>query len=348
MDAKVNRIVNLCSIGIAVVFELVLGITTIIKLQKLKSVGNKILKYLFTVSFMLALLATIIMGAINVILADKNPQITSFVICDVIFWFCFLSFFITLLGNLVARLHFAFNDSKFKMSRNNKCLFGITFILLFLFCIASAISILLQHYHHIFGDYSIMDTHAIEHRLIMISIPFTLMFLVGSALSICFFVNNVSELVKMQSVSSSHSCDLNTNAQDIPLNARQQTILHLSAKYISLFYVASLSTILSLILSLTHLDLAELFISIDICFNLLCLHLQFAFAKKQYQKCCCCWDSCCTAMVQSKAKKSIFEESKINALPVRLSSDPLDSDEDEDVGNDGAATNTDPLIEKTD
>ena len=321
---------------------------TIIKLQKSKSTGEEV-KYLFIISFILALLATITVGAINILLAEQDPQITVFVACDVIVWFFWLSYFITLLANLVARLHIAFKDSKFKMSRNNKCLFGIIFILLFLICIAFAVGILLQYYYHTFGDYSIMDLKAVEYRIIM-GIPFFFIFFIGSAVSIRLFVGNVFELTTMQSVSS---CDLDMNAKDtvardVPLSARQQTILHLSAKYISLFYVASLSTILFVTLSLTHLKFVGLFTSIDICINLLCLHLQFNFAQKQYEKCCCCWDACCTALVHRRAKKSIFKECKSNAMPIPLSSEPFESEEDEDIKNDDEDTNTDPLIEKSD
>merc|ERR1712154_119960 len=181
----------------------------------------------------------------------------------------------------------------------------------------------------IFGDYDITDSNSLQFRIIM-AIPFILIFFTGSALSIRLFVNNVFELAKMQSVSV---LDLSVRAQDIPLNARQQTILHLSAKYIALFYVASLSTILTFVLGLTEFEFVGLFASIDICINLLCLHLQFNFAVGLYQKCCCCWDSCCRTLVQSKAKKSIFEEYQNSPEPIPLSSVTVNTDEDDDIGN---------------
>ena len=336
MDVTAANIANLCSVAIALIFEVILGITTIIKLQKSKSTRKEV-KYLFILSFILALSATVITAVLELLDSANN---TIFIACDVLFEFLYLSFFITLLANLVARLHLTFKDSKFKMSKNNMLLFGIIFILLFLFCIAYAIAILLQYYYHIFGDHHIMDINSVQFRTIM-GIPFILLFFIGFALSLRLFVVNIFELAKMQSVSS---CDLNMNAQDIPLNARQQTILHLSAKYISLFYVASLSTILMIVLCLATLDFVGLFITIDICINLLCLHLQFGFAQKHYQQCCCCWDSCCMATVQRKAKKSILDEWKSNSVTSPLPPNSSPTDKDIDHNNDDP--NIDPLIRK--
>ena len=161
-------------------------------------------------------------------------------------------------------------------------------------------------------------------------------YLIGSVLSIRLFVVNVIEFTKLQCSSPQ---TLSVNADDIALNHRQQKILHLSAKYVSLFCVATVSTVLSFGLSLRNLNFVGLFFSIDLCLNLLCLSLQFSFAADWYQKCCCCWDSCCTAMVQSKAKRMIFIEPQRNAVHIAVSSNSVGKADDTKSDGDDLITN---------
>merc|ERR1712154_127163 len=150
------------------------------------------------------------------------------------------------------------------------------------------------------------------------------------------FVLKMFELTKLQ---CDQLPDLDVKAEDISLNSRQEKTLHLAAKYISLFSMASLSSIVSFILHLLPGDyevIGSIAFPIDLCINLFCLHLQFGFADQYYQKWCCCWDSCCTALVHREAKRSIVNESQSSMVRVRASSHTMDTATD---------TNSKPLID---
>ena len=53
---------------------------------------------------------------------------------------------------------------------------------------------------------------------------------------------------------------------------------------------------------------ATMFASIDLCVNLLCLYLQFAFAENHHRKRCRCLDSRCESVVLSKKKRIVLKE----------------------------------------
>ena len=333
---------HVCFMGLFFIFELIIGILTITKLRHSNTTRNE-LRYLFLLSFILAILITIaavvfLAFLIRGMTTDAHIPDDVFLVCDFLFWFCYLCFFITLLATLVTRLYVTFQDSALRMARNTLYLFGIIFVLLFLLIIALAILLTLQYS----GDIS-NESNALKHRMLVV-IPFLCLYFVGSAAAIRLFVVNVLDLTTLQ-YGIGTLCNSSIGMNDITLNGRQQKILHLSAKYVSLFCVASLSTFISVMFPFINKGLNEflgLFLSVDLCVNLLCLYLQFAFASEHYRKCCCCWDSCCRAMVRSKAKRLILRQSQRPQRRVRVASNAADTDED--IESDDGAPNTDPLI----
>ena len=331
-----------CYMGLFCIFELIIGILTITKLCHSKATRNE-LKHLFILSFILAILMTIavvvvLTFGIREMVTDAHIPDDVFIVCDFLFWFSYLCFFITLLATLVTRLYVTFQDSAMRMARNTLYLFGVIFVLLFLLSIAFAIVLAQQYSGDIFNESNIL-----QHRMFVV-IPFLCLYFIGSAAAIWLFVVNVLHLTTLQ-YRSGTLCNSSVSMNDITLNGRQQKILHLSAKYVSLFCVASLSTFISVVFSFGNRRFNRfiaIFLSVDLSVNLLCLYLQFAFASEHYRKCCCCWDSCCRAMVQRKAKRLILRESQRPQRRVRVASNAADSDED--IESDDGASNTDPLI----
>ena len=160
-----------------------------------------------------------------------------------------------------------------------------------------------------------MNLYEHLHRAIL-SLSFGLFFifyLIGSASAVRLFVANLSELMRLQSGSQRKVSD---SPKDIALNAKQQRTLHLSSRYILLFLVAILSTILAFLSVQTWPNLLALFWSIDLCVNVWCLYLQFAFAADHYRKCCGCLDTCCTSMVAGSARRSIHRDSLRSRVPM--------------------------------
>ena len=117
-------------------------------------------------------------------------------------------------------------------------------------------------------------------------------YIIGSYLSVRFFVGNLSKLARLQ--------------VDAPSPKSQQRFLNLSAKYMLLYFIAILSTMLSFVLFfIVSYELGGLFGGIDWAFNLFCLYLQFGFADAHYQKCCSRLDSRCRTAISKRMKRDI-------------------------------------------
>ena len=326
-------IIFLLSYGLAVIFELVIGLFTITKLRESKT-GYE-LKYLFILSFVIALLDTITIILIILIFLSvpEGSGVSAMANLHFLTLVCYLAFFMTQLGTLVARLHITFRRSTLQMTKKTIYFFRFIFILLFIVCITILI---LTALHTFFGFFKNPK------RGIVIWILFWVLFFVGAVMAITLFVLNMFELTKLQ---CDDLPDLDAKAEDISLNSRQQKTLHLAAKYISLFSMASLASIVCVILHLLPGDyqaIGSIVFPVDLCINLLCLHLQFGFADQCYQKWCCCWDSCCTALVHREAKRSILDESQSSMVRVRASSDTMDTATDT-----ATDTNSKPLIDES-
>merc|ERR1719244_876376 len=100
--------------------------------------------------------------------------------------------------------------------------------------------------------------------------------------------------------------DLTKPADSVSLNRHQQKLLELSAKYFLLFAISILTTVLNYgLMFVVSTQLYGLFVSFDLCINLFCLYLQFAFADGHYKKCCFCLDSRCRKATSNRMKRAI-------------------------------------------
>ena len=291
------QIINISGSTFACIVMLIIGLLAFPKMRQSKGGATKI-KALFVLSFCLGVLATSTFAIMYAFFMNDDYAVNGYVtMISAVFW---ASFFLTLLGTLVMRLHITFKGSALKMTRNTVYFFKILFV------IESILSIV----------FTIGCAPGINLHRAIFSLSFGLFFifyLIGSASAVRLFVANLSELTRLQSGSQRKVSD---SPKDIALNAKQQRTLHLSSRYILLFLVAILSTILAVLSVQTWHNLLALFWSIDLCVNLWCLYLQFAFAANHYRKCCGCLDTCCTSMVAGSARRSIHRDSLRSRVPM--------------------------------
>ena len=131
-------------------------------------------------------------------------------------------------------------------------------------------------------------------------------YIVGSALCVRLYALNLFVNAKWQAMSIREGSE---NAETVSLNRRQLRLLSLSAKYILLFFIAISCTILCVaLMRIVSHHLRDAFFVLDLCVNLWCLYLQFAFAEKQYQKSCGCLDSRCRALQVNRIKNIMHNE----------------------------------------
>ena len=140
-------------------------------------------------------------------------------------------------------------------------------------------------------------------------LSFLVLYIAGSALSVRLFMTRLTSVAK--AVGS--TTDLTENGEDVTLSSKQLKLLHLSAKYVLLFFVAISTSFLFMTLWITTMqfnayELGASMFCVDFCVNLICLRFQFAFAEKEYQKCCGCLDSCCREMVLNRGKRKLRKE----------------------------------------
>lgn len=290
------KIVKVVGMGLAVIIQLFIGILTYSKIRRSDSRTGWQLPFLFFLSFVFALLFTIggMISNLFWVLYGSHPAI-SVATSAVPFFYCF--FLLSLLGTLVTRLYVTFQGTGLQMSM------GTIFILTVIMVtdLISVICVCVGHTLIVFGmeDIGWILTYPTSGL-------FFFLYITGSALSVRLFVANLSKIAKMQRCSQD---DASPKAQDTSLNSKQLTLLNLAAKYILLFFVEIMSTLLTyFLIIMLSFECRGLFMSVDLCVNLWCLHLQFALAKKHYQKCCGCLDSCCKAVVLRRTKKAIHKE----------------------------------------
>merc|ERR1719295_2169699 len=150
------------------------------------------------------------------------------------------------------------------------------------------------------------EIHRISYRIL--GAVWCLSYIIGCVLAVYFFISNLSKLAESRSLSLQdiHSPD------DVLLDAQQQKLSDLSAKYAMLFVIPILSTIL-VIVSIGSVNAASglwnVFWTSDYCVNLWCLYLQFPFAKYHYNRCCGCCDGHCRNYARQRTRSLIHNNS---------------------------------------
>ena len=206
-------------------------------------------------------------------------------------------FFQILLATLIIRLYITFQGTVYRMSS----------ILIFVF----SVIMLLGSVGWLVFSALIIYTELDHDKLYFVAYSVAFLYVIGSVLAVYFFVSNLTEIAKLRERSTK---DLNIEPKDIALDIHQQRLSDLSAKYMMLFALAILSTILLNILALfvnNESGLRSSFWSCDLVVNVCLMYLQFCFAKKRYNQCCRCCDRKCRNFMAGRTKTAIHKYSLI-------------------------------------
>ena len=285
-------IFEIAALGISLIIQLYIGVSVFWKVHDTKFNIRREFVFLFFLCILFAVLGTTCSAIHNVFKLMSRDHPMFYVIGS----FSYGSFLLILLLTFITRLYVTFQETVMKMTKMTVYVFAIICVLVF-------VSIIFT----VFG-YTSFQTSSSHLTLFLCSwLSGLCVYIVGCALTVRIFVVNLSTVAKMQSCSHR---DVSPKAEDISLNEKQQRLLHLSAKYILLFFVAMfLTAFIFILVFIVSSELLEaLFISIDYCVNVLCMYLQFAFAAKQYQKCCGYLDSRCREMETRRVKRNIHRD----------------------------------------
>ena len=289
--------------GIPLIVQVYIGVSVYWKLHDTESNIRPELIYLFLLCVVFAVLSTSSAVIYNVFILMSYTSHPAYFVFLFIEGFFYGLFFLMLLLTFITRLYLTFNETALKMTKVTVYVFAIIFVLVFISIILTNISLVS------------FTTSSFNWTFFLCSwLPGFLMCIVGCALAVRLFAVNLSTVAKMQ---MGPQRDVSPRAKDISLNDKQQKLLHLSAKYVLLFFTAVFSSAFNCFLALiVSYELRGLFASIDLCVNLVCMYLQFAFAAEQYQKCCGYLDSRCRELEMKRMKRTIHKD--LMSMPGQL------------------------------
>ena len=206
--------------------------------------------------------------------------------------------FLCIWANLILRLFVSFRRSAFKMTTGEQRGYIAVFIYLLLNAFATSVCQLLM----LVG---MGLTPSIWFQFAL-GIAFMVVFAVSALVALCTFTSNVFALSKLR---TEKQIEPFREEEPIGLNRMQQNLLDLSARYVLLFVVASLSSAVTMFSgfyeSVSDLRISLFLVPIDCCINVICIYLQYAFAEDQYQKYCGKLDCSCKRMMTAGWIQSI-------------------------------------------
>ena len=219
------------------------------------------------------------------------------------------NFYVCLLAILVLRLKVTFGDSIYKMSTRTFHFFIC--ILVVLLIISTAVAILNSLVVMWYGIDPLTDpnaTYPTWYNLSVVSLVlfFLLLFVLGSVVAVFHFVNNL----KLLSMTMSELPTPTNIEKECSLNAKQRRYSDLSARYLLLYGIAIISSLMMYLLVFAvsqSSGMRNVIWAADELVNLLCVYLQFSFATKHYEICCGCLDHRARRVMGKYNKKMINE-----------------------------------------
>ena len=212
--------------------------------------------------------------------------------------FIYAFLFLCLWANLILRLYVAFRDSAYKMTNVQQLRYFAVFLFLVFTAFATSVCQLLM----LVGQGLTPSIYA----QFALGILFMVVFAVSSLVAVCSFMGKVAILGKSR---TKKQIKMFCEEEPIALNQMQNTLMDLSAKYVSLFLLASLSSAIAMFSgfyeSSTDLRISLFLVPIDCCVNLICIYLQYAFAEVQYKRYCGKLDFCCKRTITAGWVQSI-------------------------------------------
>ena len=220
-------------------------------------------------------------------------------------------FFITLLlVILVLRLHVTFSQTQHEMSSAKYHMFIAILVLLFVLTLVffALLLIVEPDIDESGGIISLDYPDWYPLVTMIIYFVFFFLFLAGSAWAVKSFTSNLGKLAIAQANTPEAEC-MNSSPS---LNRRQQRFIDLSARYMLLFAIATVSSILVFVLGQGFgwkSGIKCVFGAVDCTINLLCVYLQFGFAAAHYQRCCGCLDRRCRRNLSRRTQMNMHETS---------------------------------------
>ena len=228
----------------------------------------------------------------------------------------FSCFFQSLLWTLVIRLHITFKPSQYCMSLRTMIVFKVIILVQFIGWIVYCSL-------YVFMKQKLNPLVSLSFDLLLF-----LFYIIGSGLAVYLFLHKLSQIGKDRAKYAIHQ---NISPQTVQLDRAQQSFSKLSAKYLLLFAIATISTILAHFLGYCvniESGLRSPILAVDVCVNLFTILLQFGFMGDTYRKCCRCCDVKCSHYMSLRTKSAIYRNSIVMSSDVQEEAHILKSSND--------------------
>ena len=220
----------------------------------------------------------------------------------------YLILILCVLAALLLRVHETFKQSAFGINKMQY----IIFIILYSMTAISGITLLsIDNFNaRTKGDGKTIFTYFLG-----------ISYFITSVYGMFVFVYKMYTLTKMRQSSIAYGVSNEIDEDVIKLNNQQMKFLQMTSKYISLLSLAIITTWITFIDNIIYGKIVkrwgwtvighEIFgvqYAIDCAVNVLCLYLQYSFARKYYEKYCQCLGNCCLLILKKMAERQMRKE----------------------------------------
>ena len=308
--------ITFCILGIGLLLQIIVGLKSIKEIPKLKEL-NKSIKLLYYVAIISSLIFTISRGSATIFYCCIGDYYIAefFYPIECIFYTCIVA---CLLGTLLSRLYYTFNHSIFEISKMKMYTLIICNIGFFTFGIGSTIILFIIRIRGL--NYNDNEINQLFNLSILFASIAAMFYFIGSVFTSFLFVSNLFKLITLRQLSSYNKNNDIEIKKQIKLSEHHLVIIDQISRHVALLSLAIFTTILTMMsygivvnarnnvsILLEIFGIVEI---IDVTINVICLYLQFSFAKKYYVKYCKClqlfWKYIFSALTKhSMIKKSI-------------------------------------------
>eukprot|EP01084_Bolivina_argentea_P131266 231717_1 len=305
--------------SILMIFLVIISITALIilsfityhssiELSKLKKLRPSI-KYLFITSIIMCYFLFIIALTRSIVCIGWNVYLPV-IYMDAEFMLLYCTLFQILLAIYILRLHYTFNDSAFALTKLQMSIMGSLYIIITILMALYVFDYMVVTFHYQ-GDWKRADRYFLEGILGYMGPIALVLYVIVSIYVLYLFVDKLLKLVKMGSF-------------EAELSPSQRNMIHSASKYASIFSLAIITSIITVIGwnvstllwdNNTNWNQGNSFLqqimlvssTIDAIVNITCQYLQFSFTAKYYNKYCrkCMgMECCCKRILTYDVKKS--------------------------------------------
>eukprot|EP01083_Nonionella_stella_P027325 75238_1 len=233
-------------------------------------------------------------------------------------YFCLL---LTLLTTLLLRLRSTFDGSVYEVSKNNRFVM-VTLYILTVLAIATSVTLFIIILYCDNNNLSCNISRSWVTGCISIACLGGFLYICTACYATFIFVNNMMVITKSGATSQRMIAPNGINNSTIQLNEAQNKLIRCTVRYVSLFFVATITSFMAVIILANNRNWNEdrkgfndqvfnLLSSIDAITNLICLYLQYQYNAKYYVKYCHCLGDCWKSYFTRKVKSSMSTRRKL-------------------------------------